>query len=79
MLSKDKYFFRVHTFINADTGMPLPQEEVEVRYITDCPIPHWIDEKTKKPTKLSQELGEAIEATAIGKEYIALCFLRTIN
>jgi hypothetical protein len=78
-LSDCKHLFTVHSFKNTATGEALQIEEVAIRYVAETTVPHWIDEKHKLPSILSQELGKAIEATQIGKEYVALCFLRASN
>lgn len=78
-LSNDKLFFTVHSFKDVFSGKLLPMDEITIRYVVETPVPHWIDEKYNMPSILSQKFGKAIEATALGKEYIALCFLRAMN
>ena len=76
-IDDSKTFFIVHSFKDVTSNELLPINEITLRYVAETTVPHWIDEKYKLPSVLSQELGRAIEATGIGKEYIALCFLRT--
>ena len=79
VLDDSKYSFTVHSFKDADSGELLPIDEITMRYVTDATTPHWIDEKHRSPTGLTEVLGKAIEATETGKEYIALCFLRSMG
>src|SRR5690349_20057124 len=76
-LSDSKLFFTIHSFKDVISGEQLSMDEVTIRYVTETTTPHWIDDAHKLPSILSQELGKAIEATEIGKEYIAMCFLRS--
>jgi hypothetical protein len=78
-LSDDKTFFRVHSFVNAESKILLPMEEVFVRYVTECTLPHWVDDKYNAPSPLTLQIGKAIEATTVGQEYIMYCFLRTMG
>jgi hypothetical protein len=79
LLNEDKCTFKVQLFNDAKKITSLPPMEITVRFVAESTMPHWIDVKYQQSTKLSQEIGKAIEQTAVGKEYIAMCFLKTLD
>ncbi len=78
-LSEDKRTFKVRLFNDPKKSSSLPPMEITVQFVAENTIPHWIDVRYRQPTKLSQEIGKAIELTAAGKEYISQCFLKILD
>jgi hypothetical protein len=79
LLSDDKCTFKVKLFNDPQKSSSLPPMEITVRFVAENTIPHWIDVRYQQSTKLSQEIGRAIEQTPAGKEYVSRCFLKTLD